>query len=108
DAVRVGDCDRSFEDAGFLEPGGPGHLAIAVEGEPGAEHRVRVLLAAGMDDGDAGANRSAADDELAAAGDERGVPDFDAAHIRDRVQWPGGSLDRNAKGAHAAPGRPPL
>src|SRR5262245_57880548 len=30
-AVRVGDGDGSFEDAGLLKPRGPGHLAVAVE-----------------------------------------------------------------------------
>src|SRR5688572_7874772 len=39
DAVRVRDRDRSLEDPRLLQPGGPRHLAIAVEREPGAEDR---------------------------------------------------------------------
>ncbi len=39
DAVRVREQHRSLELAGFLEPGRAGHLAVAVEREPAAEHR---------------------------------------------------------------------
>ena len=85
DAVRVGDHDRTVEKAGIFDPGGAGHLAIAVEREPGGEDGVITGLAAGMDGGDAGAHRSFADYEFAAAGDERGVADLDTLHVGDGV-----------------------
>ena len=60
DAVRVGDRDRALEEAALLEPRRPGHLAVAVEREPGAEHGIAARLAARVDDGDAGAHRALA------------------------------------------------
>jgi hypothetical protein len=56
DAVGVGDHDRTVEKAGVVDPGGAGHFAVAVEGEPGGEDGVVGSLAAGMDGGDAGAH----------------------------------------------------
>src|SRR5260370_426908 len=37
-AVRVGDHHRSFEEAGFFDPGGAGHFAVAVERPTAAKH----------------------------------------------------------------------
>ena len=94
DAVRVGDRDRTFEQPALLDPGRAGHLAVAVEREPRGEHRIGVGLAARMHDGHAGAHRALADDQLAAAGDQRGVADLDAGHVGDRIERPGGAANR--------------
>ena len=61
DAVRVGDHHGSVEEAGVVDPGGAGHFAVAVEGEPGGENGVVTGLAAGMDGGDSGADGAFAD-----------------------------------------------
>ena len=94
DAVRVGDRDRTFEQPALLHPRRPGHLAVAVEREPRGEHRIGVGLAARVHDGDAGAHRALADDELAAAGDQRGVADLDAGNVGDGVERARGAADR--------------
>ena len=101
DAVRVGDHHGSVEEAGIVDPGGAGHFAVAVEGEPGGEDGVVTGLAAGMDGGDAGADGTFADYEFAAAGDERGVADFDALDVCDRVVGAGGAVERDAEIAGA-------
>src|SRR5882762_8779036 len=97
DAVRVGDHDGAVEEAGVFEPGCAGHLAVAVEREPGAEDGVVRILAAGMNGGDAGADWAFSDFELAAAGDEGGVSDFDAVDIGDGVVRSGVAVERDAK-----------
>ena len=94
DAVRVGDRDRPLEQAALLDPGRAGHLAVAVQREPGGEHGIVVGPAARMDDRDAGANRTLADDELAAAGDQRRVSDLHPGDVGDRVERPCGAADR--------------
>src|SRR5262249_20182394 len=93
DAVRVRDADGSLEVAAFLHPRGAGHLTVAVEREPGREHRIGVRLAARVDDRDPGAHRTLAYHELAAAGDESRVSDFDAGDVGDRVERTGRSAD---------------
>src|ERR1051325_9109685 len=89
----VRDRDRPRAKARFLEPGGAGHLAIAIEREPGAHHRVRIVLAAWMDDGDTGTHRALADDEYTVARDERRVPDLHSRHIGDGIEHAGGTAD---------------
>ena len=84
-AVGVGDHDGAVEEAGVFEPGGAGHFAVAVEREPGAEDGVVRVFPARMNGGDAGADRAFSDFELAAAGDERGVSDFNAFDVGDGV-----------------------
>ncbi len=74
------------EKAGFLDPGGAGHLAIAVEAEPSGINGIGILLAAGQDDRDAGADRTLADFELAISANERGRADFHSGYIGDRVE----------------------
>src|SRR5213075_2679668 len=79
-------ADRTLEKAALLHPRCAGHLAVAVEREPRREHGVEIRLAARMDHGDAGANRALPHHELAAAGDERSVPDLDARDVGDGVE----------------------
>src|SRR5882762_6974248 len=97
DAVRVGDQDGTVEEAGVFEPGCAGHLAVAVEREPGAEDGVVGILAAGMNSGDAGADGAFSYLELAVAGDERGVSDFYAVDVGDGVILPGVAVEGDAK-----------
>jgi len=80
-----------------LQPGGASHFAIAVERKPGAKDGIEGILAAGKNGGDAGADRAFADFELAAAGDERGVPDFDTGNVSDGVVGPGRAVERDTK-----------
>jgi hypothetical protein len=104
DAVRVGDHDGAVEEAGIVDPGGAGHFAVAVEGEPGGEDGVVAGLAAGMNGGDAGADRALADYELAAAGDEGGVADLDSFDICNGVVGAGGAVEGDAEIAGAGLG----
>jgi hypothetical protein len=101
DAVGVGDHDGSVEESGVVNPGGAGHLAVAVEGEPGGEDGVVGSFSARMDGSDAGADRAFADHELAAARDERGVADFDSFNVGDGVVGPGSAVEGDAEAAGA-------
>ena len=92
-AVGVGDRYRSFEQPAFLHPGRPRHLPVAVQREPGGKDRIGVGLTARVHHGDARAHRALPHDELAAAGDERGVAHFDAGHVGDRVERPRRAAD---------------
>jgi len=100
-AVGVGDHHGSVEEAGVFHPGCAGHLAIAVEGEPGGEDCVITGFAARMDGRDAGTHGTFADNELAFAGDERGVSDLDAANVGDGVVEAGGAVEGDSEIAGA-------
>ncbi len=85
-AVGVRDGDRPLEQTAFLHPGRPGHLAVAVQREPGREHRIGIRLAPRMHDGDAGAHGALPLHQPPAARDERRVPDLHAGDIGDGVE----------------------
>ena len=56
----------SFEETGLLDPGGTGHLAVAVLGEPAGEgEALDRVKAARQDRRDAGAHRALANHKLA-------------------------------------------
>ena len=55
---------------------------------------IGVGLAARMNHRHAGAHGPLADDQLAAAGDQRRVAHLDAGHVGDRIERPGGAADR--------------
>ncbi len=99
--MRVGDHHRPVEKARILEPGGAGHLAIAVEREPSGEDGIVVCFAAGKNGGDSGAHRAFADYELALARDERGVSDFNAFDVGDGVVRAGSAVEGNSQTARA-------
>ncbi len=68
DAVRIGDHHGPVEKARLLDPGGAGHLAIAVLREPGGEDRIGDRVRTARQDGrDAGAHGPAPDFQLARA-----------------------------------------
>ena len=94
----------SVEEAGIVNPGGAGHFAVAVEGEPGGENGVVAGLAAGMNGGDAGAHRAFADYEFAFTGDQRGVADLDAFYVGDGVVGAGSAVEGNSEIAGAGLG----
>src|ERR1700688_4806760 len=96
-AVGVGDHDGAVEKAGVFEPCGAGHFSVAVEGEPAPEDRVVGGLAAGMNGGDSGADGAFANFEFAAAGDERGVADFDSLDVGDGVVWAGRAVEGDSE-----------
>ena len=76
DAVGVGDHHRAFEEAGFFDPSGASHFAVAIFGEPAGENGIaRWIRTTREHRGDTGADRAFADLEFSFAGDERGVAD---------------------------------
>src|SRR5579863_3331754 len=97
DAVGIGDHDGAVEEAGVVDPGSPGHLAVAVEGEPGGEDGVVGSFAAGMNGGDTGADGAGADDEFSFSGDEGGVADFNAGNVGDGIVGTGDAVEGNAE-----------
>src|SRR2546427_6968053 len=99
--VRVRDHHGAPQEARFLEPGGTGHFAVAVEREPAREDRIARALAARQDGGDAGTNRSLPDHQLAASRDERRVSDLDAGDVGDGVERARRTVERNPQVAGA-------
>jgi hypothetical protein len=89
DAVGIGDEDGAFHEAPFLDPGGPGHLAVAILREPAGEDRVVRFLAARQD------RRHPGPDGVAL--DERRVADLDTADVSDRVQRAGRPVEVDAE-----------
>src|SRR4029079_9992804 len=83
----------AVEKARLVDPGGAGHLAVAVQREPAGEDGIRRRLAAREDPGHASAHRLALD--------EGGHADFHAAHVRDGVEGTGGPFEGNAEIARA-------
>src|SRR5690606_14411613 len=92
--------DRAFEEAAFLDPGGAGHLAIAVQRVPAGKARPEGL-AARQDGGDAGADGALADLDLAFALDDRRITYGDALDIGNRVVRAGRPDKGNAEVAGA-------
>src|SRR5206468_954928 len=95
--MRVSDADRAFEQAGFLDPGSAGHLAISVEREPAGVGRVRVARAAGKDGGDTGADGAFADLERAVAMDQSGEADLDAGHVGYGIEGAGDAVEGDSE-----------
>ena len=86
DAVGVGDDDRPFEKSALLHPGGPGHLAVAVEAESAGVNRiVERIVPARNDRRHPGAHGALADFQFPLAADQSGEADLDARDIRDRI-----------------------
>ena len=86
--MRIGDGHRTVKKAGFLDPRGACHLAVAVQAEPSRVDGVDVLRAAGQDDCDAGANGTFADFQRPITADQRSRADLDAGYIGDRIELP--------------------
>ena len=101
DAVGVGDARRALEKAGFLDPGGAGHLAIAVEAEPSGVDGIGILLSAGQDDRDAGTDRTLADLELPSPRMSVVEPTSTPATSVMALSGAGSSVERDAKIASA-------
>ncbi len=88
-AVRIRDEHRAFQEAGFLEPRGPRHLAVAVLRKPSAKRGIVRLFSARPDHGDASADRFALN--------QRSVAHLNAGDIGDRVQSARRSIERYAQ-----------
>ena len=101
DTVRICDHHRAIQESGILHPGCSGHLAIAIEREPGGEDLVRKIRSARQNGGDSGAHRTHSDLQLAFSGDQRRVTNLHALHIRDGIQRSGRSIEGNPQIAGA-------
>ncbi len=88
-AVRVGDHHGAVEESGFFDPGGSGHLAVAILRIPSGECGIGERLSAGENDRDAGANIGSLN--------QRCVADLNSGDVRDGVQRAGCSIERNAE-----------
>ena len=94
DAVGVGDHDRALELAGLLDPGGAGHLAVAIERKPGTEDRpLEAVLAAWQHRRHPGPHRAAVGQVL----DQGCVTDRDAGDVGNRVQRPRAAVEGDAE-----------
>ena len=90
--------DRHRERPALLDPGGAGHLAVAVERvPPGGTGLPEAGVTAGHDRGDAGAHRPLADHQWSVAVDERRHADRETGHVGDRVQRTGRAGERDAE-----------
>src|SRR5215216_3194792 len=50
-AVCVCNPNGTFEETAFLHPGGAGHFAVAIKGEPSCEYGIVYILSARVDNG---------------------------------------------------------
>ena len=103
-AVGVRDHHRPFEQPAVPEPGGAGHLAVAVQGEPRGEDPAAARPAPRQDRGDAGAYRPLPHSERPVAANDGVVADLDAGHIGDRVQRPRRPVEGDAERPGAGAG----
>jgi hypothetical protein len=102
DAVRVGQEHRPLQLPRLLDPGGAGHLAVAVQCEPSAEYRrAQAIAAARQDRGDARAHLVPARQVL----DQRGVANRHAGDVRDRIERSRLAVERHAEVPRAQVGR---
>ena len=83
---RICEGDRILEEAGFADPGKPGHLAGAVENERPSRHFLVPHVVARDDDRHAGSYRAEPRLEWPIAGDEGGLAHGDTSHVGDRVE----------------------
>ena len=93
----VGDRDRPLEKARLLDPGGAGHLPVAVQREPAGKDRVCQVLGSWQEDRDAGSDRTLTDSELALTPNQCGVADMDTGHVSDRVEGAGCAVEWHAE-----------
>src|SRR5579862_98139 len=84
-AVSVGDHNGTVQKARVLEPCCAGHFSVSVKREPCAKDGVIRVFSARMNCGDASSDRALADDQFAAARNQRRVPHFDTLDVGDRV-----------------------
>ena len=84
-AVRIRDHDRAFEDPRVFDPRCTGHLAIAVQTEPGSKDRIPSLAPTWQNRGDSRSYRTLTYDQLTVALDEGGMSDLDPGDICDGV-----------------------
>src|SRR5579864_3329950 len=80
-AVRIGDHHGAVKKAGFLDPCGAGHLAVAVLGEPSCKYGIHGGFASGENCCDTGTNRSDAHLQLSFAADQGAIPDLDSFDV---------------------------
>ena len=100
-AVGVGDHHRTVKKAGFIDPGGASHFAIAVFGEPAGKNRIDGRLASRKNGGDAGAHGAFAHFQFSFAGNQGAVADFDAFHVGDGIERAGRAFEGHAQVAGA-------
>jgi hypothetical protein len=101
-AVRIGDHHRTFKETGFLDPGGAGHFAVAVERPPAGKNGIaHGILPTRENGGDAGAHGAFADLKLAFAGNKRGVPDGNSGNVSYGVERARSAVKRGTEVAGA-------
>ncbi len=88
-AAGIRDQDRMHQRLAIADPVGSGHLAVAVQGVCCGIHAVEPDIAPGQHRRDAGAHRSVADFQGAAAANDRRVADEHSRYIRDGIQRSG-------------------
>ena len=94
--MGIRDRNRTFQKPAFLNPGGAGHFAVAVQTENAGVNRI-VFFATRQNSGNTGAHRPFADFEFSLAVNEGGVTDLDTRHVGDRVELSGHSVEGNAQ-----------
>ncbi len=85
----------AFREARFLDPGGAGHLAVAVLRVVSGEHGRGIGGASRQNGGDSGADRSGALLQFAFSGNQGGVAHSDARNVGNCVERAGISVKRN-------------
>ena len=98
--MRIGQHDRQIEGSDLFDPGGTGHLAVAVEGVPtGGTRPPQTVAPARQNCGDTGSHRTAAHLERTVALDQRDFSDLEAGHVGDGVERAGPTRQPDAEPA---------
>src|ERR1700733_9834643 len=96
-AVRIRECDRTFEKAGFFDPRCSRHFAVSVQTEPAGVDRIPIIFASRKDRRNSRAHRTFAHFECAIAGDQSRAADFNTFYIGDAIEPARRSIEGHAE-----------
>ena len=96
-AVRIGDDYWTFKKSQVVQGCGASHLAIAVQREPTAEYRICKILPPRQDYANAGPYWTRSNFQPAFPGNQGRVTHLHSLDVRDGVERPRRTVERNAK-----------
>src|SRR5262249_2321810 len=107
-AVSVCDHHRPVKQARIFHPGGAGHLAVAVFGEPASENSFSRIPAPRKNCSDPGADWTHTNLQSSRiTGNQGSLPDFDSLYVGNGVVAPGRSVKGNSQVASTRLGLSP-
>lgn len=94
--MSVGEHYRPFQESGFFNPGGAGHLSVSIQRKPSGKYRI-ILFPTRKNGGDTGPNRACFHVQLSVRSDYCLMAHLDAGHICDCIEMTWGAIKQNTQ-----------